>query len=387
MFKDQKSTTNVQRKRVLEVIRQGQIGGGESHLADLIELMDKTEFEPVCLSFTYGEMIDRLKTMGIKCYVVETTKPFNFSIQQRVMQLIKDEQIAIVHAHGTRAASNVLYPSVRLGLPFIYTVHGWSFHDDQGKLVYTLRKWSEKLICHYATKVICVSEGNAETGRKCFKLVDPIVIKNGVNLNRFNPTRQGALCRKDFGFDDTDFVVGFVARCTKQKAPLDFLESIRLAHQTDSHVKGLFIGEGEMDVEVNDYIADNHMDSYLYRSPFRTDIPDILPLMDSYCPPSLWEGLSIGLLEAMATGRAIIATPTDGTREVIEHEQNGIIVPFSSPESVSAAILRLLSDMNLRNRCMLNAASLVAERFNAQNVADAVVDIYRNASCCHCPAI
>ena len=182
-------------------------------------------------------MITRLRGIGVKCFIVETTRPFNISIQRRIIQIIKEENITIIHAHGTRAASNVLYPSIRLGLPLVYTVHGWSFHKDQGKITYTLRKWSEKLICRYATRVICVSEGSAETGRKAFRLTDPIVIKN---------------------------------------------------------------------------------------------------------------------------------------------EQNGLIVPFSSPDKISDAILCLLTDENLRNRCRQNVASLVSVQFNAQRVADAVVDIYKN---------
>lgn len=368
----------MKRAKVLEVIRQGQIGGGESHLADLIELMDKTDYEPICLSFTHGEMINRLKDLGLKCYVVETTRPFNISIQRRIIQIIKKEGVTIIHAHGTRAASNTLYPSIHLGLPLVYTVHGWSFHDDQGKLSYTLRKWSEKLICHYATRVICVSEGNAETGREAFNLKESIIIKNGVNMNKFNSSKNTPLQRSDFGFSDSDFVVGFIARCTKQKAPIDFLEAVRLAHQADSRVKGLFIGEGDMDAEVDKYIFANQMESYVFRSPFRTDVAGILPLMDVYCLLSLWEGLSIGLLEAMATGCAIIATPTDGTQEVIDNEQNGLIVPFNSPDQVCAAILRLQADEKLRNRCQKNAVSLVAKQFNAQRVADVVVYIYKN---------
>ena len=363
--------------KVLEVIRQGQIGGGESHLADLIELIDKKNFEPICLSFSHGEMITRLEELGVKCYVIETAKPFNITIQNRIKKIIKEEKISIIHAHGTRAASNVLFLSVFLGIPLIYTVHGWSFHNDQNIFTYTLRKWSERLICHFATRVICVSEGNAETGRKALHLTNPIVIKNGVNLNRFNTDRQTTLLRKDFGFDDSDFVIGFIARCTKQKNPIAFLEAIKEAHQSDNHIKGLFVGEGDMDSEVNDFIANNHMETYVYRSLFRTDIQDILPLIDVYCLPSLWEGLSIGLLEAMAAGCAIIATPTDGTLELITHEESGIVVPFNSTQEISNSILRLLRDKALLNKCQQNAAVLIKQKFNAQYVADSVADIYK----------
>lgn len=204
-------------------------------------------------------------------------------------------------------------------------------------------------------------------------------MKNGVNLLHFNQSKQTRLSKTDFNFDESDFIVGFVARCTKQKAPLDFLEAVNKAHQIDKRIKGLFIGEGDMDADVNKYISEHHMEEYLSRCSFRTDVPEILPLIDVYCLPSLWEGLSIGLLEAMATGCAIIATPTDGTQEVIKHEQNGMIVPFNSPADISKTIIRLLSDDTLRNKCQINASRLIEEHFNAQDMADAVVNIYRRS--------
>ena len=161
--------------KVLEVIRQGQIGGGESHLLDLIYYMDKDRFEPVCLSFTGGEMISRLKQMGVVCYVIETNKPFDIQVQKRIKKLIHQEQIKIIHAHGSRAASNVLFSARQLKIPFIYTVHGWSFHDDQSYIIRKIRAWSEKLICRYSNHVICVSKSNADTGRDVFGLISATV--------------------------------------------------------------------------------------------------------------------------------------------------------------------------------------------------------------------
>ena len=90
--------------KVLEVIRQGQIGGGESHLLDLLTFMNKEHIEPICLSFTSGEMILKLQSLGIKCYVINTLKPFDIKIQRQIIQLICDEKIQLIHAHGSRAA-------------------------------------------------------------------------------------------------------------------------------------------------------------------------------------------------------------------------------------------------------------------------------------------
>lgn len=363
--------------KVLEVIRQGQIGGGESHLLDLVTFLDKERFEPICLSFTFGEMINRLEAMGIRCHVINTLKPFDLKIQRQIVELMQREQIQIVHAHGSRAASNMIWPVKKLCIPLVYTVHGWSFHDDQNLLVRTLRQWSEKLICSMADQVICVSQSNADTGHERFGLKNAVVIENGINLVKFNPDGHFADLRTSFGFSPNDFVAGFIARCTKQKAPLDFLEAVRLAHENNPKVKGLFVGEGDMDAEVDAYIADHQMGDYLYRSPFRTDVPDLLHCINVYCLPSLWEGLSIALLEAMAMAKAIVATPTDGTKEVISHEDNGLLIPYSQPRALADAILRLYKDRALYNQCSQNARQLVAERFNAKRVSAAVADIYQ----------
>ena len=362
--------------KVLEVIRQGQIGGGESHLLDLIYFLDKDKIEPICLSFSDGEMIRRLKQMGISCYVIDTQKPFDMSVQRQIIELIRKENIHLVHAHGSRAASNILFPVRKLHLPLVYTVHGWSFHDDQSFFVKKLRGWSEKLICYYANQVICVSESNKTTGRVVFGLHHAVVIENGVNLEKFNPDGSFKNLRSEFGFSDSDFIVGFIARCTKQKNPLVFLAALEKAHSTNPSVKGIFVGEGDMDEEVDAYIQQHQMSGYLYRSPFRTDVPDLLHSIDVYCLPSLWEGLSIALLEAMAMQKAIIATPTDGTKEVLRHEENGLIVPIDDAYALSDSISCFYKDYSMLKKCSESARHFVSERFNAKRVADSVLSIY-----------
>ena len=363
--------------KVLEVIRQGQIGGGESHLLDLIYFLDKQRFEPVCLSFTDGEMIRRLQGWGVKCHVIESGKAFDPKVQREVCRLVDSEGISLIHAHGSRAASNMLFAAARTRKPLVYTVHGWSFHDDQPALVRRLRAWSEKLICHRASRVICVSQSNADTGRQVFGLKQADVIENGINLDVFSPSQARSL-RQQFGFSDDDFVAGFVARATKQKSPLLFLQAVEQAHARCPQVKGLFVGEGDMDSDVDAYITDHHLGDYLFRSKFRTDVPDVLKTIDVYCLPSLWEGLSIALLEAMAMGKAIVATPTDGTRELIADRENGLVVPFNDAARLADTILELGCDPQLFSHCSIGARALVAERFDARRVADSVMRIYNN---------
>ena len=131
-----------------------------------------------------------------------------------------------------------------------------------------------------------------------------------------------------------------------------------------------------MDEEVNAYIQQHQMSDYLYRSPFRTDVPDLLNCIDVYCLPSLWEGLSIALLEAMAMEKAIIATPTDGTCELIQNEQNGLIIPFDDTQALADAMITLAESKEKCKQYGISARSLIEKSFNARHVSEDVAQIY-----------
>lgn len=364
--------------KVLEVIRQGEIGGGESHVLDLVAGLDKTLITPVVMAFTNGHMIDALIKQGIKCYVVETHSAFDYKVQNKIIDIVRKEEIDIIHAHGSRAASNIIWPAKRLKKPLVYTVHGWSFHQDQPLWVQKIRAWSEKLICKCSRQVICVSESNRLSGKKTFGLKSCQVIENGVNLKRFNPQGNNRDLRPVFGFSTDDILVGLIARVTLQKDPLTFIKSIDLAHRQNPQIKGLIVGDGDMKDEITEYIKNHQMDSFIHTAPFRTDVPDILNTIDIYCLPSLWEGLSIAMLEAMAMRKPVIVTPTDGCKELIEHGKNGLVVNFNSPHEIANACLQYATSPTLMKQCADAAYKLVEERFNAQRVSDMVFDIYQN---------
>lgn len=363
--------------KILEVIRQGEIGGGESHVIDLIAGFNRKEIEPVAMAFTDGHMMETLRNMGVKCHVVHTKRAFDMKVRKEIEKIIKDEQIDMIHAHGSRAASNMLWLSRKMKLPMIYTVHGWSFHQDQNPVVYRLRALSEKLICHYSKEVICVSDNNLQTGKEVFGLKKGTVIENGVNLKRFDYQHTENSIRKEFGIGEDEFVIGFIGRVTLQKSPIDFVKSIAHANRKDQNIKGLLVGEGDMKKEVADYIEKHHLEHCIYLSDFRTDVPRVLKAMDVFCLPSLWEGLSIALLEAMAMKKPIVVTPTDGTRELIEERKNGLIVDFNQPEKLADAYLLYKNNEELKQTCSENALKLIQDNYDSQRVSDAVSDIYK----------
>jgi hypothetical protein len=78
--------------KILEGIRQGKIGGGESYLLSLVENLDRSTFEPVVVSFTDGPMVERLRSLGITTHIIYTEKPFDFRVWKRVQKLIETKR-------------------------------------------------------------------------------------------------------------------------------------------------------------------------------------------------------------------------------------------------------------------------------------------------------
>lgn len=232
--------------RVLETIRQGKIGGGESHVLDLVASLDKTAFEPIVLSFTEGPMITALQKMNIPAFVIESEKAFDISVWKKVKKFMEDQRIDIVHVHGTRANTNVLWAARRLGLPVVYTIHGWSFHDGLHPLAKRLRIAAEKFITRKTQVNICVSESNRQTGIKALKGFSGIVVRNGINLQKFNPGAQYPDLRAEYGIPGNKLLVCFIARMTYQKDPVGMIRGFATALQQAPQLHLLMIGDGEL---------------------------------------------------------------------------------------------------------------------------------------------
>lgn len=364
---------------VLECIRQGQIGGGESHLLSLMENIDRSNFHPVVLSFTDGPMVERLRAMGIETEVIYTEKPFDISKWGRVKKFIKSHNIDIVHAHGTRANSNVLWASRSLGLPVAYTIHGWSFHQDQSFLVRTLRTLGEKYLTRKSTVNISVSASNQQSGKEVIPSFESIVINNGIDQKKFNRNNHFADIRKELGLSAETILVLFIARFTSHKQPLRLIEAFEKAQKELPGMHLLLVGEGDQRPEAVKMVGEMKLQDRISLWPFRLDVPDILAAADIFVLPSLWEGLPIGLLEAMSMGKAVLATRVDGTKEVVQNGRNGILVETTDlVNDLSSALVRLAGDTSLRKELGQHAMETVNERFNAAVMTRSIEAVYQN---------
>ncbi len=362
--------------RVLQTIRQGKIGGGESHVLDLVATLDRSRFEPVVLAFTGGPMIQALERMQIPAYVIESEKAFDISVWKQVKRFMQQQQIDLVHVHGTRANTNVLWAARSLALPLIYTIHGWSFHEGLHPVMKRMRIAAERFITRKAQVNICVSESNRQTGVAAFGSFRAEVVKNGVNLQKFDPDASYPDVKMALGIPAHHLVVGYIARMTLQKDPVTMIRAFAAAVQQQPDMTLLMVGGGELQQAARDTAQALGINDNVMFQDFRQDVPAVLNAMDIYCLPSLWEGFPIGVLEAMAMGKAVIASNVDGTREAVANEKNGLLVPPSETAALTGAILRLAQNKSLRERLSCQAIATVQTTYNVTGMTRKIEAIY-----------
>jgi glycosyltransferase involved in cell wall biosynthesis len=363
--------------KVLECIRQGLIGGGESHLLVLVENIDSSKFEPIVLSFTGGPMIDKLNEMRIENHIIHTERPFDVRVWKKVKQLLIDKKIDIVHVHGSRANSNVLWAARSLKIPVVYTIHGWSFHPDQNFFVRSLRIMGEKYLTSRTQLNISVSESNKQSGKKYIKGFESEVVNNGIDHHKFNPAKTHKDIRKELGIRPEAVVVLFLARFTSHKQPLPLIEAFSKLAKENSKLHLLMVGDGDQKGQGVELVKKLGLEQRVTMSPFRLDVPDIIAAADIYVLPSLWEGLPIALLEAMAMGKAVVGSRVDGTREVIEDGNNGLLVePGNLVAGLEDKIGLLGNDASLRAQLGKQAIGTINEKYNAVAMTRTIEDIY-----------
>lgn len=363
--------------KILMTIRQGQTGGGETHVLDLVSTIDRSLYTPVVLSFTDGIMVEKLRAMDIETKVIHTETAFDFRVWKRVKKFIQKADIKLVHAHGTRANSNVFWAAKSLGLPIVYTVHGWSFHPDQKTWIRKARELGERFLTNQADITINVSESNQMDGIKRFNMKRSTVINYGINVNKFNPDGTYANIREEFGIADDYILVGYLVRITTQKDPVTMIKAAAEVLKHNSKMIFLFVGDGDLKSSTVNLAEELGIEKNIIFEDFRQDIPDLLSAVDIYCLPSLWEGLPIGMLEAMSMEKAVVASEVDGTKNALVQDENGVMFPPGQPKILADILLKLSQSQSLRTELGKNARKRIMEKHQLKKQTREIELVYQ----------
>lgn len=203
---------------------------------------------------------------------------------------------------------------------------------------------------------------------------------NGIDLRRFAPPRDGssraAELRAELGIPEDAPVVGTVGRLVAEKGLRELLEAAVEVRGRFPEVR--FLAVGPDDAVKADAMGVAEMNGQLICPGFRTDIEDLLSLMDVFVLPSWREGMPRSAIEAGAMARARILTDIRGCREVVRDGVDGLLVPVRDADALATSIIRLLADPRERERLGQHARKAAIERFDEERVGDEIVRGYHD---------
>ncbi len=281
----------------------------------------------------------------------------------------------VIHGHSSKGGA--LARLAALGLPGIrvYTPHAFRTLDSSlGTGSYKLYSIIEQLLSRISTAIILVSEAEKQhalaLGLPANKLH---VIQNGMAAQNLSSKKT---IRELSDLSPEDICIGFVGRLVTQKAPDRLIRSFALIAHKYPNARLVMIGDGPLQSELHqlaDQLDINHQIKWLVDK----NGAEIMPALDMFIMPSLYEAFPYVLLEAANAGLPIIATPVGGTDEMLVDQVNGFVVEHSKPEALANAIEKLLSNPQLCNH-MSEASKSIGQKYTAASMTEKTLTLYRS---------
>lgn len=292
-------------------------------------------------------------------------------VLRHVMRVARDRQIDAVICHGSKAGFLGRAAACALRLPAVYCQASMPFlRRIQGRRAPAY--WALEFVARSFNGIIVTLTEGARRETLAKRLAKPeriMVIRTGIDVERFQPRGLRDEVVREFGLDPARPVVGWMGRLEPQKAPLDFVDAI--ARVADRHAAAQFViaGEGGLRQAVRDRLDACALSDRVRLLPWQADTARTFQGFDVYALSSLWEGLPLTLLEAMASGCATISTDADGCSEVIEDEVSGRLVPRARPAAMADALDGMIASPERRSLYGRAARHRVVEHFEKRQMA------------------
>ena len=256
----------------------------------------------------------------------------------------------------------------------MYTYHGIHYLHNLQKISSRIYCTVDRVLSRFTDRLICVAASDWDLGIRHGVLhpSNSVLIRLGIEVEKFAKLR-GVSEPGQEGFR----IVGTIGRLHVQKGQSYFLDAAANVLKKHRRVMFHIVGEGGLRANLEDQIRSLQIQDHVKLLGARTDAAELLAGMDIFVLPSLWEGLPIVLLEAMAAGKPIVVSAVDGVKEVITGEE-ALLVPARDPESLANAILRLLNDSALACELGERAFRKVKSEYNIETMVKKVEELYED---------
>lgn len=298
-----------------------------------------------------GVIADALQSEGHRVSVVTAPGLHSNLYPKRLADRLRRARPAVVHVHSG-AWLKAARAAHMAGIPYtVHTVHGIEGNEPW----FTKSLW--RMASHYTDVIVSVSRPlrlylERDMGLAPEKLR---VIENGVDTESFRPAGRSASLRHSLGVEADGILIGNVARLTKVKNHALLVDAFAILQGHVPHAKLTIVGEGPLRRDLEDRILALGLESRVRLAGAANDMPAVYRDFDLFVLSSRFEGTSLSMLEAMASGVCVVATAVGGNVDLLEHGQFGVLVAPDDPRALATAMVELLHDP-ARRRALASAA-------------------------------
>jgi sugar transferase (PEP-CTERM/EpsH1 system associated) len=385
----QECGTNDARPLIAHVIFRLAVGGLENGLVNLLNRMPEDRFRHAVLCLTdYTDYRDRIVRKDVSLYALNKPPGHGFSTQMRMLQLLRKLRPAVVH---TRNLSPLEYQPVAAlaGVPVrIHSEHGRDANDPDGTnwKYLAIRRVLRPTVHHYVSVSADLKKYLIDRIGVPARSVTHIC--NGVDTDRFQPAAAGRVAIGPSGFAlPEDIVVGTVGRMDPVKDPLNlvhaFITAVRTAPDLALRLRLVLIGDGRLRNEALQLLTSHNLADRAWLPGEFQRIHEILQGFDVFACPSLSEGISNTILEAMASGLPVLATRVGGNPELVTDGITGSLVQRADSNAMAQAIIEYGRQPEMRVDRGRRARKDALARFSLQVMVDAYTGLYQSQLAAH----
>jgi glycosyltransferase involved in cell wall biosynthesis len=346
---------------VLMLIDSLGIGGAERYVVTVSNAMASAGAE-LCVAAQAGgfeaDLAPEVRHVDLPMDRVRAGIPV---IGARVARLIHGRPPAAIVAHSAATTGIARIATVGTHIPVLTVAHGWP-DSRYSKVIPLLRA---------ADRVVAVSPDVRE---KLLREGLPpdrcVVVQNGVDCAPFHPRTGEAreAARASMGAGPEDLLVFVVGRLTPQKAHHHVVSIADRLRESHPRLRFALAGDGARAEELAGLIRDAGLQDRVRLLGLRRDLPELLGSADLYLSCSDWEGMSLAMIEAMASGLPCVSTRTEGTALLLD-ETCGLVAPVGDVVGLADALAKLAGDPALRARMGDAARTRALDRFSHERVA------------------
>ena len=372
--------------RVLELINESGLGGGQTHVLDLSRgLAARGRWQPEVGAAGGGPLEEAARDAAIPFHALPFDDGGAYGLMVALRERIRTGAYDLVHTHGGIAGFWGRLAAVGTGVRLVHTLHGIHYlHYDSRprRLAYRVL---DRALAGLTDRIICVCQSDLEHALDA-GIVPPRrarAVLNGIDVEQVErtftrvSTSRPAL-REHLHIGADEIAVVTVARYHRQKGLPVLLAAFQGALAQVPSLRLVLAGSGPEQQALETLARELGVAD---RVSFWTDAGPAVKggayaVADIFCLPSLWEGLPLVVLEAWACGLPLIATAVDGTREIVRPGLDGLLVPVSDPDAMAQAIVDLARDPARAKALADEGHRRVREDFNLARMVTETETVY-----------